>query len=84
MLGVPVIVGALFVSLTVIVKVFNTAFFTPSLTEIKMSEVIPTSALLGVPLSFPVAVSNVAQVGLLVMLKVSVSLSSSLAIGIKV
>ena len=54
----------------------SAALTAPSLTEIIIPEVIPASALLGVPLSFPVAVSNDAQLGLLVMLKVSVSVLS--------
>ena len=74
--GVPVIVGAWFVSLTVILNEGKEVFLILSLTEITMFDVVPTSALLGVPLSFPVTVSNDAQLGLLVILKVSVSVLS--------
>ena len=65
--GVPVIVGAWFTYFTSILNAGSASLTVPSLTEIIIPEVIPASALLGVPLSFPVAVSNVAQVGLLVM-----------------
>ena len=55
-----------------------------SVTVITIPLVVPTSALPGVPLSLPVAGSNVAHDGLLVMLKVSVSPASrSDAVGVK-
>jgi hypothetical protein len=48
-----------------------------------MPDVVPTFALVGVPLSRPVVVLNVAQAGLFRMLNVSVSPSLSVAVGWK-
>src|SRR5262245_29289507 len=55
----------------------------PSLAMISMSAVSPTLASAGTPESWPVVVSKLAQAGLPVMLKVSVSLSASVAFGMK-
>ena len=55
-----------------------------SVTVITISVVVPTSAFPGVPVKAPVAVSKLAQAGMLVMLNVSVSPTSiSSAVGIK-
>ena len=55
-----------------------------SVTEITMSEVMPTSELMGVPVSAPVEVLKLAQLGLLVMLNVRLSpVSTSEAVGVK-
>ena len=43
------------------------AVVTPSVTEMIIPEVVPTSAAVGVPLSCPVVGLNVAHVGLLTM-----------------
>jgi hypothetical protein len=53
----------------------------PSVTLMTMPDVVPTFAVVGVPLSRPVVVLNVAQVGMPVMLNVNGSLSASLAAG---
>src|SRR4029453_5348931 len=55
----------------------------PSLTEITMFDVVPASPAAGVPESVPSVVLNDAHEGLLVMLKVSLSRSSSEAVGLK-
>ena len=84
--GVPVIVGggagggALCV--TVIRKGPTVATPTPSETLISISFVVPTSSALGVPLSSPVAVLNVAQPGMFVMLNVSAVLRVSDTVGV--
>ena len=68
---------------TVIVNEAKLAFKLPSDTVITIPELVPTSALLGVPLNSPVVVLNVAQLGRLVMLYVSVvPASSSDAVGV--
>ena len=55
-----------------------------SVTEITISEVVPTSELMGAPVRAPVEVSKLAQLGLLVMLKVRLSPASiSEAVGVK-
>ncbi|MNR13690.1 hypothetical protein D3C85_1301120 [compost metagenome] len=56
----------------------------PSLTLIAMPVVVPTSALVGVPLNVPVSVSKLAHEGLLLMLNTNVSESSSGTVGVKV
>ncbi len=78
-------VGALFVSgwLTVIVNAFSERLLAPSLTEITMLPLVPILLLLGVPVSEPVVVLKLVQFGLLVILKVSVSPSTSFAFGVK-
>src|SRR5688572_16831966 len=82
--GVPEIVGGRFgAALTVIVKAGNEALAAPSLTLIEMLANVPTFALVGVPLSRPVVVLNVAQLGRFAIANVSVPPSGSLAVGVK-
>ena len=85
MLGVPVMIGA---SLTFVTVTANAARLAValalSLTVITILLATPTSSLVGVPVSAPVVVLNVAQLGLLVILKVVVSLvSASVTLGVK-
>src|SRR5882724_7620104 len=67
---------------TVIWKAARDVVAVPSLTEITMPDVVPASLAAGVPDSWPVVVLNVAHDGLLMMLKVSLSLSASAADGV--
>ena len=55
----------------------------PSDTWITILAVVAISVAVGAPLNLPVAVSKLAHAGLLLMLKVSVSLSTSLTVGVK-
>jgi hypothetical protein len=86
--GVPVIVGGvvdggvLCAAVTVIRKGPTVATPTLSETLISISFVVPTSSAPGVPLSSPVAVLNVAQPGMLVMLNVSAVLRVSDTVGV--
>ena len=66
---------------TVIVKAGSEAVVLPSLTVMTMLACV--AAVVGVPLSAPVDVLKLAHVGLLLMLKVSVSPSASFADGWK-
>ena len=59
------------------------ALASPSETEILMPLYTPTSASVGVPLSLPVDVLKLAQPGFPVIENVSVSLSESSAVGVK-
>ena len=68
---------------TSIAKAAKAILAAPSVTLITMSVVVPTSLLSGVPVRAPVLVLKVAQSGLLVILKVSVSPSTSAAAGVK-
>ena len=80
--GVPVMVGAVLGgALTVIANDGSDVVARPSVTLMTMPDVVPTFAVVGVPLSRPVVVLNVAQVGMPVMLNVNGSLSASLAAG---
>ena len=81
MVALPV-VGAVAVPVTVIEKGARLADQRPSVTVIMMSEVVPTLAEAGVPLSVPVAVLNDAQVGLLEILKERVRRFVSVAVGV--
>ena len=82
--GVPLIVGASLTLVTAIAKLAKEmGLATSSVTLITMSVVVPTSLLSGVPVRAPVLVLKVAQSGLLVILKVSVSPSTSAAAGVK-
>jgi len=81
MVALPV-VGAGAVPVTVIEKGARLADQRPSVTVIMMSEVVPTLAEAGVPLSVPVAVLNDAQVGLLEILKERVRRFVSVAVGV--
>ncbi len=82
MAGVPVIVGAVLGgALTVIANEGNDVVALPSLTRMTMPDVVPTFAVVGVPLKRPVVVLNEAHAGLLWMLNVSGSLFASLAAG---
>ena len=82
--GTPVIVGGRFGgALTTIENVASCALPPcPSLTLMPMLENVPTLAVAGVPCRRPVVVLNVAHVGRLVTLKVSVPPSESLAVGV--
>jgi hypothetical protein len=83
--GVPEIVGGRFVvavALTVTANAGRAALAEPSLTLIVMPENTPTLADVGVPVSWPVAVLNVAQLGRFAIAKVSVPPSGSLAVGV--
>jgi hypothetical protein len=55
----------------------------PSLTLIMMLEYVPTSAAVGVPLSWPVLVLKVAHEGLLLIEKVSGLPLGSVVVGVK-
>ena len=68
---------------TVRLKAGSAALKLPSLTLITMPEVVPTSLLPGVPVKAPVLVLKLAQLGLLLMLKLNVSSSGSDAVGVK-
>jgi hypothetical protein len=84
--GVPVIVGGRFtgaVAATVRLKGARAVLADPSLTVIVILLVVPTFALIGVPVSWPVEGVNVAHAGLFWMLKVSVSSSASSPTGVK-
>jgi hypothetical protein len=81
--GVPEIVGGVVggvddcAAAIVIRNGPTVALPTPSETPISISFVVPTSAVVGVPLSSPVAVLKLAQEGIFVMSKVSAELSGS-------
>src|SRR5262245_30173685 len=80
--GEPEIVGGRFgAGLTVIVNAGIEALAEPSLTLIAMFANVPTFVVPGVPVSRPVAVLNVAQLGRLAIANVSVPPSGSLAVG---
>ncbi len=84
MAGVPEIVGGLFTAATVILNAASeTGEAMPSLTDITIPDVVPALVLVGVPVSAPVPVLNVAQLGLLAILNVSVLPFGSLAVGLK-
>jgi hypothetical protein len=69
--GVPLITGARFAAgSTAMEKAARETFVMPSNAAIVMAEWVPVAD--GMPLSLPVAVLNVAQAGLFVMLNVSV------------
>ena len=70
-------------ALTVIEKPGSEALACPSLTAMLMAGYDPASLLPGVPLIVPLLASKAAQSGRLTMLKVSVSPSASLAVGVK-
>jgi len=80
--GVPLMVGALLLFLTVMLKAGNETLALPSLTLITIPVVIPTSLVDGVPDNVPVEELKVLQFGALVMEKVRLSLSTSFAIGV--
>ena len=81
MVALPVVGGGA-VPVTVIENGARLADQCPSVTVIVMSEVVPTLAEAGVPLSVPVAVLNDAQVGLLEILKERVRRFVSVAVGV--
>src|SRR5690349_7688330 len=70
-------------ALTVSANAGRAALLTPSLALITMLEVVPTTALDGVPLSTPLAVLKLAQLGLLRTLKATVSPAGALLRGWK-
>ncbi len=82
--GVPEIVGARFAAaLTVIANgASDTPAASPSLTVMTMPLNVPTFWLVGVPDRRPVPVLNVAQLGMFAIVKPSVSLSASAALGV--
>jgi hypothetical protein len=79
--GVPPITGGLFAAEAVIEKAGNEREIRPSLTE--MIKPLQVRARGGVPLSLPVVLLNVAQVGFQLMRNVSACLSGSDAVGVK-
>ncbi len=80
--GAPLITGALFAgAVTEIANAGSDVVAFPSLTRMTMFEYVPTCVVVGVPDTLPVEALNVAQFGLFVMLKVSVSLFASIAVG---
>src|SRR5512138_1394323 len=85
--GVPEIVGGPFVPddvlLTVRSKAGNSVCCLPSDTQMTTPRYTPTFALVGVPLSCPVLVLNIAQTGLASTPKISGSPSGSVAAGVK-
>ncbi|MGC3979807.1 MAG: hypothetical protein QM808_00930 [Steroidobacteraceae bacterium] len=68
---------------TLMANAGNEVVALPSLTEMAMLPYVPTAVAAGVPLNLPVDVLNLAQLGLLATLKVSVSPLASAAVGIK-
>ena len=82
-IATELILGASLTLTTVMLNAGRLALRVPSLTLITIPFDIPISALVGVPVNAPVAGSNVAHVGLLVILKVNVSPAVSVAVGIK-
>jgi hypothetical protein len=68
-------------AVTVRLNAGREAVVTPSVTEMTIPEVVPTLAVAGVPLSWPVAVLKVAHVGLLTIENVR---GLPVAVGIKV
>ena len=76
-------VGASLTLVTSRLKAGKEALRLPSETVITILLVIPTSALVGVPVNAPVAVLKLAHDGLLLMLYTSVSASTSPAVGVK-
>jgi energy-converting hydrogenase Eha subunit E len=80
--GVPLMTGGrLETAAAVMEKLASVAVKAPSDTLIAMLDAVP--ATVGVPLSLPVVVLNVAHAGLLVILKVSALPSGSDAVGVK-
>ena len=79
--GEPEIVSA---ALTWIENAGSDAEAVPSLTVITMPEYVPTLAALGVPERVPLVLLKVSQAGRLATLKVSLSPSGSLAVGVNV
>jgi hypothetical protein len=81
--GVPEIVGGWFgAAWTVIVNAGNEALAEPSLALITMPVNVPAFAAAGVPVSWPVVVLKLAQLGLFAIANVSVPPSGSLAVGV--
>ena len=58
-------VGGMYDTETVRLNAERETVLTPSVTEMTIPEVVPTAAAVGVPLSWPVVVLKVADVGLL-------------------
>ena len=82
--GVPAIAGAWFVVLlvlTLIEKAGKLTVLLPSVVLITMLEYVPTCELEGVPLSRPVLLLKLAQLGLFEIKKMSGSPFESLAVG---
>ena len=78
----PLILGASLMLVTVTAKLAKATVSVWSVTLITIPLVVPTSSLLGVPVRLPVTVLKLAQLGVLVILKVRVSPSTSLAVGL--
>ena len=78
--GVPLMTGGRFAACTVMVKAGSDAVAVPSDTEMAMFEWVPADV--GVPLSRPVVVLNVAQEGLFAMPNASVWPSGSETAGV--
>ena len=77
----PLIVGAWLVDVTAIEKVGSDADDVPSLTVILIFEYVPTCAVVGIPVRLPVELLKLAHDGLLVIEKLSVLPSASVAVG---
>ena len=70
------------ICVTAMVNAGSDAVAVPSLTRIVIPAYDPTFATVGVPCKRPVVVSNVAHAGMFTILKVSVSLLASVAVGV--
>ena len=82
---IPAITGASLVLMTARLKVMVSVALAASVTVMLILAVVPTSLLVGVPDNTPLEASNEAQLGLLVMLKVVVSIKfASVTVGVKV
>ena len=81
--AVAATVPATAVATTTILNAGREAVAVPSATVITMPVVVPTSVSFGLPDSWPVCALKAAQAGAFVMEYVSVPLSVSLAVGVK-
>ena len=81
--GVPLITGVRFAACTTSVNGASDTWAIPSETRIVMFEYVPMFAAVGVPVSCPVDVLNVAHDGLFTIEKVSAWPSASNAVGVK-
>ena len=80
--GSPVMIGLAFTLISKLANDIGLAIML-SVTDTRISEVIPTSLLVGVPLNWPVVVSKLAQLGWFVMLYSRVStVSTSAPVGV--
>ena len=82
--GVPAIVGAALPADTAMLNAGSDAFAVPLLTLIMMSEQVFSSALVGLPLSSPVAMLKFAHAGLFLIEKLRTLPLVGLAVGVNV